>query len=512
MTLTMPEALLAPPAADDAPLMPLRWQDRSDEVREHLQTALDVLAKRRPLIDARWRYYLGQHDELWMTQQVREVFGGKSPKLDDNYCELAVEAVVLRLAVKGWTARRPDRLGEQAATAMVAAVQAQVEANGLDLEQEELHRAAGVAGEHYLMVWPRYANTDNPDDDTVAVDEDGVQLWDITEQDARNVYLHVAAGRQKRYAVKVWRDEPGKRWRASIYYGDEVVRLRTVQGSNGSEPPKALRFDLDPDDPGGDNPVGAPPFVRFARDKRGRSRLDSLSPVQDKLNKLSVGKMVAAEFAALTQRYALTDQQLQGKLRAIPGSVWQLSPGGETEDGTSPPTRVGEFSAADLSQFDSAKREEVDTFLTIGMLPRNLRISGAAGTSGEAITKDAGPFISMVEDHQLMYGGAWRDLWALCGYDVVPSWEPAETANSKAVAEEVKLLVDAGVPLEVALRHVGWTQEQLDAVLDALEDAEERSATASARALRALDTGDTTAVDQLRQAAQVGAPADPPQE
>lgn len=493
--MTMPDTVLID--------TPLRWLDSRDEVRAHLQHALSVLEKRRRLIDARWRYYLGEQQEVWLTQQVRDVFGGKSVKLDDNYMELAIEAVVLRLQLKGWTARRPDKMAEGVAAAMVAQVEAQVEANGLDLEQEEVHRSAGVAGEHYLHVWPRYANPDDPDDDTQAVDEDGVPLFDITEQDARNVYLHVTTGRAKAYAVKVWRDEASKRWRATVTYADEVVRLQTVQGSNGSEPPKAIRFELDEQDPGGPNPMGAVPFVRFARDKRGRSRLDSLSPVQDKINKLSIGKMVAAEFAALAQRYALTDQDLQGKLRAIPGSVWQLDPGGDGDNGTTPPTKVGEFTAADLSKFDGAKRDEVDTFLTIGMLPRNLRASaGGQASSGEQVTKDSGPFVSMVEDHQQMYGGAWRDLWALCGYDVVPAWEPAEFANSKAVAEEVKLLVDAGVPLPVALTHVGWTEEQLTAVQDELEEQAERTANASADALRQLDQGQG-ALATLRGAAGV---------
>ena len=492
---------------DAAPLMPVRWDSAPEQVRAHLQTALDALAKRKPLVDARWRYYLGQHDELWMTQKLREVFGGKSPKLDDNYCELAVEAVVLRLAVKGWTARRPERVAEAEAERIVAEVTAQVEANGLDIEAEEVHRAAGVAGEHYLMVWPRYANPDDPTDLTQEEDEDGVPLFDITEQDARNVYSQQrAGGRVKDWKVKVWLDAPAKRWRATFYYADQVVRLQTVQGSNGTEPPKAVRFDLDPDDPGGPNPMGKPPFVRFAKDKRGRSRLDALSPVQDKINKWSVGKMVAGEFAALRQRYILSDQVIpDGSLRSVPGNVWTISGDGGADESESYPTKVGEFSAADLAQLDGSKREEVDTFLTLGMLPRNLRAGGNQERSGEAITKDNGPFVSMVEDHQQMYGAAWRDLWQLCGYDVIPDWEPAEFANAKLLAEEVKLYRDAGVPLAVALEHVGWSGDEVQAALDALDDETDRNTTASARALLQLDQGDAIALERLRGAAGVGA-------
>jgi len=509
VSITVSEARMFQPGAQTLdPLMPRRWDaDDGRQVRAHLQTALDALAKRKPLVDARWRYYLGEHDQLWMTSKLKEIFGQQfKAKLEDNWCELAIEAVVLRLELAGWTVRREDKVTAAAAEQMVAAVNAQMEANGLDIEQEEVHRVAGIAGEHYLMVWPRYANPDDPDDDTQAVDEDGVPLYDITEQDARNVYVQRGAGgRVKVFDVKVWRDDAEKRWRATVYYADEVVRLRTVRNSNGGEPPKAERFELDPDDPGGDNPMGAPPFVRFAKDKRGRSRLDSLSPVNDKINKLAVGKIIAAEFAILGQRYALTDQPIpDNALRNVPGSVWTIDPGGDGENGTTPPTRVGQFEVADISQFDSAKREEVDTFLTLAMLPKNLRQSaGGSASSGEQVTKDSGPFVSMVEDHQQMYGAAWRDLWSLCGYDVEPAWEPAAFANDKDVAEEVKLWTDAGVPLTVALQHVGWSADDLKAVQDALDDTETKRANASADALRQLDEG-RGALARLNAAAGVG--------
>lgn len=511
MTVTMPEVL--------PPYEPLR---DLDEVRRCIATALTALDKRRPLVDKCWRYFDGDHDSLWLTSKLREVFGPRfDTKLEDNYCELAVEAVVLRLAVDGWQevapeARASDADGEQqeAGSAAVAAVQTLVDANQLDLEQEELYRAAGAAGEAYLMVWPRYVeDPDDPDSGEQEVAEDGTPLYDITLQDARNVYVHTGTSRRdRRYAVKVWRDSAAKAWRATVYFPDEVVRTRTRTGSTGATPPKADRFLLDDQDPGGENPLGTVPLFRFARDRRGRSRLLSLAPIQDKINKLSIGKIVAAEFAAMRQRYALLGEDIPDNvLKAVPGSVWKLPAGGPTEDDPSNPrTQVGEFSAADLSQFDSAKREEVDAFLTIGMLPRNLRASaGGTASSGEQVTKDSGPFISLVEDHQDMYGGAWRDLWEALGYAVKPAWAPAAFANAKDRAEEVKTYTDAGVPLEAALAWTGRTADELDEVRRLLEEQANRQANAAANAVTALDQG-TDALTLLREGMGGGpAPVDP---
>lgn len=506
MTIMLPEA---------APYEPLRDMD---EVRQAISTALAALDKRRVLVDKCWRYFDGDHDSLWLTSKLREVFGPRfDTKLDDNYCELAVEAVVLRLGVEGWqevTADEgaSDAEGEEAedGSTAVRAVQTLMDANQLDLEQEELYRAAGAAGEAYLMAWPRYVDDpDDPDSDEQEVAEDGTPLYDITLQDARNVYVHTGTSRRDRkYAVKVWRDAAAKAWRATVYFPDEVVRTRTRTGSTGATPPKADRFLLDTEDPGGENPLGAVPFFRFARDRRGRSRLLALAPIQDKINKLSVGKIVAAEFAALKQRYALLGEDVPDKvLKAIPGSVWKLPAGGPTEaDPDNPRTQVGEFSAADLAQFDNAKREEVDAFLTIGMLPRNLRASaGGQASSGEQVTKDSGPFISLVEDHQAMYGGAWRDLWEALGYAVRPAWAPAAFANAKDRAEEVKTYTDAGVPLEAALAWTGRTERELADVRRLLNEAAARNATAAAAAVTALDQG-TDALTMLREGMGGGAP------
>lgn len=509
--------------ATTGPAPELSYEPERDlaTVRRHITVALAALAKRKDAVDDRWRYYTGDHDQLWVTAKLREVFGQTfTVKLHDNYCELAVEAVLLRLAVEGWQLLHPpapqpaaeEGAPEDDAPAELTDVDRVTtlwDANRLDLEQEELYRSAGVAGEHYVLVWPRYANPDDPNDDTQAVAEDGTPLWDITEQDARNVYLHTgASGRDRQYAVKVWKDDTQKRWRATVYYGDETVRLRTAAGSTGATPPKANRFDFDPEDTGGETPLGQVPVFRFARDhKRARSRLDSLRPIQDKINKLSVGKIVAAEFAALRQRYALLGEDVPDNvLKAVPGSVWKLPAGGPTEDDPSNPrTQVGEFSAADLATFDSAKREEVDALLTIGMLPRNLRASaGGTASSGEQITKDSGPFVSMVEDHQQMYGGTWRDVWEALGYQVKPAWAPAEFANAKAVAEEVKAYVDAGVPVEAALAWTGRTEEELELVRRLLDESAARTANASANALASLDNG-TSALGMLRAGVGAGA-------
>lgn len=464
------------------------WEPSRDlaTIRGHLAVAVPALARRTRRINLLWRYHDGDHPQLWMTQKFRRLFGRTfESSLGDNYCELAVQAPLFRMAVTGWakpTEGTPD--------AAVAGAAAQWEANELDIEQEELYRAVMVAGEAYLIAWPR---TDENGQQVRS--EAGVPLYDVVLQDARNVYLRTGTTRRdRRWAAKVWWEEDERRWRATLYYGDELVRLRApVHNGATSRPacPKADMFELDPDDPGGENPAGKVLVFRFARDKRGRSRLHSLLPVQDKINKLAANKMVAAEFLAWRQRVIMTTEDIpDDKLRPEPGAVLLIDPGGDTEDGNAPATRVYEWAATELDNYDKGKQAEVDTFFTLALLPRHLMVNPGTSPSGDAVRADEGPFVSMILDMTTMMTASWRDLMTDLGYPAVPTWAEVESANGEALAREVQFLVNAGVPVEVAMEQVaGWDEERMKKLRAAMADQARRNAEAGAAALAAFDQG-----------------------
>lgn len=477
-----------------------------DQVRRDLDTALAALRERGDRIAKRWRYYDGDHPQLWLTERFRRAFGNLfQGQLADNYCQLAVDAVVSRLQVTGWEPREETALEEAAedgtepADAGDAAMACWLD-NNLDLDQEELWRAAQAAGEAYLIVWPR---TD--EQGQAVTGRRGAPLYDVVVNDARNVYLHTSpSGRERRWAAKVWKDADAKCWRATLYYPTEVVRLRTRDLNTGSStgPAKASAFMLDPADSGGATPFSKPGVCvfRFAADRKGRSRLDRLMAVQDKLNKLSANKMVAAEFMAWPQRYVLGGGDIpDDALRPSPGAFLQLDPGGNTEDGDAAPTKVGEFSAAQLSNYDGAYQAELDKLFTLAPLPRHLMVNPGADPSGAAITADEGPFVAVVTDAAQMYGGSLADVMELLGYDAVPQWADAEVANGEGTARELLLLTQAGVPVEAALRMVNRAD---DATMAAVGEAQARAAAAQAAAAQLAATALSQGVDPAEVAAR----------
>lgn len=487
------------PAGVDASVVPIGrgagevsgtplWQPRRQptEVRAVIGYALTQLRNKRARQRLLWRYYDGDHPQLWMTEKLRQTFGPAfEGSLQENYCELVVESVVGRLDVTGWGDKAPAAAGAtpvegQTGTAGDTAPDAGAggmtepqrmaevwEANHLDLEQEELYRKARVAGEAYLIVWPRYDERGQQ-----ATTDAGTPLWDVAVNDSQLVHLEVGGNRgQRLWAAKVWVDTTapgGPAWRANVYYDDELVRMRMPSGKGGSGglqsmPAKADRFELDTDDPGGPNPLGAVPVFRFSRHRACRSALTIAVPVQDKINKLAANKMVAAEFAAWRQRVLLTAQDVpDSKLRPSPGGWLVLDPGGETEEGNAPETKVVELEATELANYDNSKSSEVDALFTLCQLPRHLRINPGTPPSGDAVRADESPFISMVEAHQKAYGASWADVAQALGYNAVPTWRDATVANDEAEARTVEAYVRAMVPVDIALEYVaGWPEEKL---------------------------------------------------
>lgn len=456
------------------------------QVRRDLATGLDRLGAKKADIDLAERYWSGDHPKLWLTEKLRAAFGKEfdSRRLSDNFCRLTVEAAVQRLIILGWEGVTIRTQGGDLPSGDVKQAEAVWGDNDLDGGgQEELWRLAGYAGEAYVIVWPR--------------DEADGPGFDVAVNDPRLVHIEYGSRRRsdRRWALKVWHD--GEAWRANVYYPDEVVRFVTAPTkANDGTTLRADVFRLDEEDPGGPHDFGVVPVVRVAQARARWSRLADVIPVQDKINKLGANKMVAGEFLAFPQRYVLTaDETLKDEaLRASPGAVWRIDPGGPTEDdlpGTgAAPTKVGEFAAADLAIYDKAIDAEVDKLFTIAPLPKHMRVNPGSSPSGDAIKADEGPFVMVVKDLQQLYGAALRDVMGLCGLNVEPVWGDPEVHNVETQARSVLALVQAGVPVTLAVARVArWTAiEVKELEAEVRRQAAER-ASAGALALAAADQG-----------------------
>ena len=228
-------------------------------------------------------------------------------------------------------------------------------------------------------------------------------------------------------------------------------------------------FGPDPQDPGGPHGMGQVPVVRFSRNFQGRSRLDDAIPIQDRINKLTADKIVAAEFGAFPQRWALThDEPPDRALRAGPGAVWTFAPtsvdpepGGAREPAT---TSVGQFPTTQLGNYDSTIQREVEAFFTLAELPRHLLVSPTGLLTGEAIKADEGPMVAAVRGWIKAFTAAWKQVMDLAGATVDDvAWQSVEVHNEMTQAEVYVALTQGGFPPQLAAQiALDLPQDMLD--------------------------------------------------
>lgn len=319
----------------------------SDELvaRRWLERLTRRLEQRRPQIDTFEAYYDGDHPLLFATSKFREAFGDLFAAFADNWCELVVDAAVERQRVEGFRFGT-DRGGDAEAWAIW-------QANRLDAESSILFTDVAKLGEASLLVEPR---TGQPARITV-------------EHPAEAIVATDPATRERRAALKMWRDEDTGADFANVYLPDAVWKFRRSAPAPESQSriwlptrraDEASSWQLREPAPT-PNPLGVVPMIPiFNRPGRqratgrrvGRSDLANVIPVQNFINKVLADAIVASEYAAYPQRWATgiepqvdpeTGDELP--LQEFVAAVSRLWTDGN------PDARFGTFEAADVGKY-----------------------------------------------------------------------------------------------------------------------------------------------------------------
>lgn len=415
---------------------------------KHLKIALDELKIKTAKIDLNWRYYDGNHPRVWLTDRIADMFDDALiHNMAENWIDVAVDAPLKRLKVREWLSANDNSIVVEAAKNIF-------EDNDLPLEQTDLYRHMRIAGEAFLFAWK---------------DEEREYGWDVSLNDPRNVWWPSDCHRNDpSRVVKVWMDEDAGIWRATVYYRYVVIRLVGPRINDNKTLPMTRFFIVDEDEPGGPHGFEQVPVIRFAMQRKRRSVVDSLKAIQDKINKLVSNKMVAAEFTAWRRLAIMTRQEIDDDdLKLRPNRALVLDPGGGEEGAN---TSIWEGSATELANYDQSIRDEIDKLFTKADLPGHMQVkSEKVAPSGAAYEADEGPFTEAIIDMQEACAASWVDLFALMGIeDVSPQWRNPHVKSDKDEGDTVKVFVDAGMPLPIALKkYAGWGKDELDELEEA---------------------------------------------
>jgi len=144
------------------------------------------------------------------------------------------------------------------------------------------------------------------------------------------------------------------------------------------------------------------------------------------------------------------------------------------------PTTAGQFQAMPLSNYLEAINKLTADIGIITRTPRHYFFVQGGDPSGEALIAMEAPLNKKVDRLEATLIPTWRDLAAFLlalegsaarQQDIVAEYLPGATVQPRTDAEILKLLVEAGMPLDNALRDRGWTADDL-AELDRDREAE----------------------------------------
>lgn len=446
-----------------APYTPEWWRDR----------LLPKLRKRAHDYHRLQKYFDGDQPLAFASAKFRDLFAHRYGQLPANFMPLVVDSEAERLIVQGFRFKNRQKGDDRTWDIW--------QDNQMDAESQIAHEIALTKGIAYSLVAP---GNDGPI---------------ITIEDPCEVILETAPGnrRERRAAVKSWTDDDGHAL-AYLYLSDSIYKWRSDKPSTTDtimpEHIRWLPFALDGEDWPVRNPLGVVPVIplpnRPRRDGTGRSEIEPIMGSQNAINKLRFDALVASEYIAFPQRWALnidvpvdpdTGQEI-APFRPGVDNLWVVRrPTAEqaSEYGDRVPApELGQFPQADLGPYIAMIREEVGQMASNSRTPYHYLLGqpSAVPPSGESLKASEAPLVHKVKRQSVYFGEGWEETMrvaliadgetAKARTDGETIWADPETRNEAARTDSVIKQYTAGLLTdEVALEALGYSEQQIERIM-----------------------------------------------
>lgn len=421
-----------------------------------LEMAVKTLAAKKQKYDEFWDYYDGDQDLVFNATKLREIFSGIDARFTENWCGVVIDSALDRLTLERFNVAN-DKKNTERLNQLFTGTE-------LSLDADDAHLAALVTGEAFIVAWR---------------EEGGEVEAHYNDPRTCHIFYEPDDPRQKRFAVKWWTNG-GYRY-VNLYYPDQIEYYRSrnevMDGENMSD-----ESFMEIEGPA-TNPYGVIPVFHLRRERRKiRSELANVKEPQDSLNKLVSDMMVSAEFGAFRQRYAISQDNIKGKLKNAPNEIWTIPAG----DGEGQQTTVGEFSATALDNYLKAIDQRANTIAVISRTPKHYFFSQSGDPSGESLIVQEGPLNKKVKRYISRFSATWQSvaqfLLLLDGVTVErsaiePMFALPETIQPMTQATIRQTNVGAGMPLITVLKMEGWSEQDIE---EMLKDAERMAASQQA--------------------------------
>lgn len=433
------------------------------------------------------QYYRGEQ-RVMLTDRLQS-FLNPDLKFRDNYCGVVVDVLVERLEVIGFDGS-DDKLNEY--------VWQVWQANRMDQTQITAHLEAVQKGDGYILVsWNK---------------DEARPMLEFQNPDMIIPHYNPAT-RKIDWASKKWVDTERLGGEAvsrlNLYFPDRIEKYfakgdsttgggvwRQFQEEDETEWPQ------DWTDGKGD-PIGV--AIQHFRnlpggDDFGVSELTNIVPLQDLLNKSLVDLMQILDIQGYPQRATIDLNTPNETLDATPGAVWNFKSTNPDEPGT-----ITQF---DVSDIDGPLRT-IETIIqhisSISRTPQHLFQIGGDAPSGEALKVSESGLVFKVKRRQVGFGNTWEDSMRLAakleevfgegaiGADdatLSTMWQDPETRNEKDHLEGIAIRFnELGIPRQQAWREAGYTEPEIETMLEEKEAERATEASLGQELLRGFSAG-----------------------
>ena len=418
-----------------------------------LERAYSALVGKNKIYKTLFDYADGNQPLVYSTNRLKEAFNNINASFSQNWMSVVIDSALDRLTYNGWATQK------QSITDKLQQI-----FEDLEIVQDayDIHRSASITRESFAIAWKN--------------DEGEIEF---NYNDPRLCHMFYKADNPKKqdFACKWYRD--GDIYRMILYYPDRLEYYITRPNKNFKDnfPSSAKMFMPDPENERAENPYNQIPVFHFFISRNSKGDLYNIISLQDAVNKLFSDMMVAGEFAALKQRYVITDADTSS-LKNAANEIWTLPEG----------SSAGQFEATPLNNYLEPIDKVANSIAIISRTPKHYFYSAGAGISGEALLAMEAPLTKKVDQRKSSFSATWKRVaqfllkfdgvdYTLSDIDTV--WEPSYSVQPKTEADTVKVWVESGVPLKTTLSWSGKTDEEIAAMeKDMLEEKEKNSSAA----------------------------------
>jgi hypothetical protein len=456
---------------------------------------LDELAARQDALRLHFDYYEGDQALPRAPKAAQDAYRRLLRQSRSNWVQLVVDAVAERLSVVGF------RFGDTQEDDHDAWLLWQT--NRMDADSELAQTDALTSGVSYISVWP---DEDSPVGVTIDV-----------EHPYQTIVAYNPDSRRRRVAaLKAWPEPDRVRCWLTL---PEASYEWVAERPNVDETSAMIRFvnewELVDEVP---NRSGEIPIVELCPWPRtrplntgelpGRSEMDGVIDIQDRINTTIFNRLIATEYAAFRQKWAtgLVLPSMRDPVSGEPivddeGNEVPRSPYDVAVDrlwvAEDPNVRFGEFGESDLAGYMRAQAEDINNLAAITKTPPHYLLGSIINVSGDALKAAETGLVSKVRRRAAHLGEAWEEVMRLAfsalgdtraaESQVETIWADFETRSEAQRVDALVKMGSLGVPREVLWQRWGASPQEISRWLTLAAQEEQAAAQRQAVALGAVD-------------------------